>query len=81
MAWLCVLGILLGIIFPNNVVLAEENQRSGVELGAENGEGTNTGSQTVETTSTAEFGLTTVSAVLMEASTGTVIYEKNADER
>ena len=80
MAWLCALGILLGIIFPNNVVLAEENQRSGVELGAENGEGTNRGSQTVETTSTAEFGLTAVSAVLMEASTGTVIYEKNADQ-
>ncbi len=32
----------------------------------------------VETT--AEFGLTAVSALLMEASTGTVIYEKNADQ-
>lgn len=32
----------------------------------------------VETT--ADFGLTAVSALLMEASTGTVIYEKNADQ-
>lgn len=29
---------------------------------------------------TADFGLTAVSALLMEASTGTVVYEKNADQ-
>ncbi len=33
-----------------------------------------------ETASDADFGLTAVSAVLMEASTGTILYEKNADQ-
>ena len=36
---------------------------------------------TEETAAAPDMGLTAVSSVLMEASTGTVLYEKNADQR
>ena len=75
MAWLCVLGMMLGILFPSRIVLATEDYS-----GAERGTAKETKTESTEVAATADFGLTAVSAVLMEASTGTVIYEKNADK-
>ena len=65
--WLCVLGMMLGGMGPGRLALAEEDV---VIEGLEDS----------VPTATADFGLTAVSAVLMEASTGTVVYEKNADQ-
>ena len=65
--WLCVLGMILGGMGSGRLAMAEEDV---VIEGLEDS----------VSTATADFGLTAVSAVLMEASTGTVVYEKNADQ-
>lgn len=61
-----------------------ENEGSGEENEEENGKAVGVGveeSEIAETQADTQFGLTARSAVLMEASTGTIIYELNADEQ
>ncbi|MBP3701574.1 MAG: D-alanyl-D-alanine carboxypeptidase, partial [Lachnospiraceae bacterium] len=66
MAWLCAVWMIIGCLFSSQVVWAAEGE-SGTE-------------EVIEAAASADFGLTAVSAVLMEASTGTILYEKNADQ-
>lgn len=62
---------------------AEENGEAGVNL-ERNPPAGSVSAESMDNTAavetTADFGLTAVSALLMESSTGTVIYEKNADQ-
>lgn len=85
-------GFLLVVYAVGCIVLsalaAEEGQPSvipeimeSVEASETPGEAAETAAESMETAaSEADLGITAKAAVLMEASTGTVIYEKNADE-
>lgn len=70
LVWACIASVWIGCLWPVPNALAAEGEADETA-----------GTETVEAAeTTADLGLTAVSALLMEASTGTVIYEKNADQ-
>lgn len=77
LVWLCIMGMILRVVCPTDVALAEEDV---VIEGIGDGNFTTVAEGEIPVAGAADFGLTAVSAVLMEASTGTVIYEKNGDQ-
>lgn len=96
LVWLCALAVAAGSLGPGTALAAEEGEGQAVsgqqtvsgqeeqqteEQQSEAGDRRNDASELPAASEmTADFGLTAVSALLMEASTGTVIYEKNADQ-
>lgn len=94
--WICVCTVLLCLLCPSQIAFAGPGEveptvvEAAGEADTENDETDETVSGSVGTAesaangdnveTTADLGLTAVSALLMESSTGTVIYEKNADQ-